>query len=575
MAGRELYVFSGFTLDVSDRRLSRDGRAIALAPKAFDLLVALIRNAGRLVTKSELLARVWPDAFVEEGILAVHVSALRKALGEDGRCRIETVPRAGYRFVGELTSQVEPDSGRRRWSVAVLPARPLTSEILSGRDWPTGLTFADALIDQLGRLGQVVVRPTRAVQDRAGAAEEPASIGEALRVDAVVDSAFARSGGGLQVTARLVRSRDGACLWRGDFDETAGDLLAVASSVAGSVADHLGLGRPPAVRRREPHPPEAYEQFGRGRSHLLSASMFEVPKAIEAFRAATQLAPTYAAAHAGLALAHCAEAEYRVRPWGEAFADARAAALRALAMDDACADAQVALGAVLFRGDWNWIGAERSFERALRLNPNHTEAYLQYGSLLEAVGRLEEGLEMKLRALERDPLSPLVHLQISVAHFHARRYDDSIEWASRTLELDPRHPHAREHLAAAYLKKGDFDRYLQANLEHARVHGAPPELLATLEQACANAGPAGLVRFALDRAARQPQAFPAFQLALFQAEAGDLDAAFRHLDGAIESRDPALVHLAVGPQWDRLRSDPSRFGPRLARMGFPPPLPAR
>lgn len=387
-------------------------------------------------------------------------------------------------------------------------------------------------------------------------------------MDAVVDSAFARSDGGVKVTARLVRSRDGACLWQGEFEEADGDLLAVAATVAGSVTDHLGLGRAQAVRRREPHPPEAYEQFGRGRSHRLSASMFEVPRAIEAFRAAAQLAPTYAAAHAGLALAHCAEAEYRVRPWGEAFADARSAALRALAMDDARADAQVALGAVLFRGDWNWIGAERGFERALRLNPNHTEAYLQYGSLLEAVGRLEEGLEMKLRALERDPFSPLVHLQISVAYFFQRRYDDSIEWARRALELDPRHPHAREHLAGAYLKKGDFDRYVEANLEHARLHGAPPELLALLEQAYASGGPAGLVRLVLEQAARQPQSFADFQMALFQAEAGDLDEAFRHLDGAIESRDPALVHLAVGPQWDRLRSDPSRFGPRLERMGL-------
>jgi len=342
----------------------------------------------------------------------------------------------------------------------------------------------------------------------------------------------------------------------------------VAGAVAEAVAGRLGLGSADTVPSRQPHPPEAYELFGRGRSHLLSASMFEVPKAVEAFRAASERAPTYAAAHAGLALAHCAEAEYRVRPWGEAFADARAAALRALAMDDACADAQVALGAVLFRGDWNWTGAERSLERALRLNPNHTEAYLQHGSLLEALGRLEEGLEMKLRALERDPFSPLVHLQIAVSHYYQRRYDDAIEWARKTLDLDPQHPHAREHLAGAYLKKGDFDRYIETNLEHARVHGAPEELLEALKQAYSSGGPSGVVRFALDQAARSPQGFPDFQMALFQAEAGDLEAAFRHLDRAIESRDPALVHLAVGPQWDGLRSDPSRFALRLERMGL-------
>ena len=373
--------------------------------------------------------------------------------------------------------------------------------------------------------------------------------------------------GQTRVTARLVRSGDGACLWQREFDET--DLLAVAGDVAASVADHLGLHLARTTGRGPSHPPEAYEAFGRGRSHLLSASMLEVPQAVEAFRAAAEAAPTYAAAHAGLALAHCAEAEWRVRPWSEAYASARAAALRALAMDDTCADAQVALGAVLFRGDWDWVGAERSFERALRLNPNHTEAYLLYGSLLEALGRLEEGLEMKLRALERDPFSPLVDLQISMSHFHQRRYDDAIEWAQKALEIDPRHPHAREFLAAAYLKKGDSDRYMEENLRHAELHGAPAELVETLRSVYSSEGSAGIVRFALAQAAKQPLAFPDFQMALLHAEAGDLEAAFLHLDRAIDSRDPALVHLAVGPQWDGLRRDALRFEERLARMGLP------
>lgn len=565
MPGRERYAFSAFTLDVSERRLSRSGRAIPLAPKALDVLVALVRNAGRLVAKRDLLAQVWPDAFVEEGILSVHVTALRKALGEE-RSLIETVPRAGYRFVGDVAPREVAPEAVRRFSVAVLPARPLTDGIASDGDWSTGLTFADTLAGSLGRFPRVVVRPTRAVLAHLDPAGEPATIGEALRVDAVLEATVARAEGRVRVTARLVRSGDGACLWQREFDEA--DLLAVAGDVAAHVADHLGLGRARRAGSGPSHPPEAYELFGRGRSHLLSGSMLEVPRAVEAFRAASEVAPTYAAAHAGLALSHCAEAEWRVRPWAEAYSSARDAALRALAMDDACADAQVALGAVLFRGDWNWVGAERSLERALRLNPNHTEGYLQYGSLLEALGRLEEGLEMKLRALERDPFSPLVDLQISMSHFHQRRYDDAIEWARKALDVDPRHPHAREFLAGAYLKKGDADRYLDENLRHAELHGAPAELLETLRSAYASGGAAGLLRFALDQAAKQPQAFPDFQVALLQAEAGDLDTAFFHLDRALDRRDPALVHLAVGPQWDALRTDPSRFEERLARMGL-------
>ena len=179
--------------------------------------------------------------------------------------------------------------------------------------------------------------------------------------------------------------------------------------------------------------PKVYELCGRGRFHLLSYSMFEAPNAVEAFRAAIELDPTYSPAHAGLALACCAQAAMRVAPPAQAYSDARAAALHALAMDNSCVDAQVALGAVLFFSEWNWAGAERSLKRALQLNPNHSEGFLIYGQLLEALGRLEEGLQMKLRALERDPFSPLVHLQISLSYWNQHLYDDAIEWANNLL----------------------------------------------------------------------------------------------------------------------------------------------
>jgi DNA-binding winged helix-turn-helix (wHTH) protein/tetratricopeptide (TPR) repeat protein len=568
MPGGERYEFGEFTLDASERRLSKGGCTVPLEPKSHDVLVALLRRAGRLVTKRDLLDLVWPDSFIEEGILAVHVSALRKALGDGGRRHIETVARSGYRFIGVVN---QPDAPARGWSIAVLPSRPFSVEILSGRERATGLTLADALIDRLGRLEQIVVRPTRAVQDCGNAGEDPATIGRRLRVDAVLATSFLRTAARVRVSARLIRAQDATDLWSGEFEEEASDMLAIADAVSGSVAAYLGLSAglngKTHGRTRPPFPAEIYEWFGRGRAHLLHYSMFEVPKAIEAFRTAIELAPSYAAAHAGLALAHCAQAELRVASPVEAYGQAKAAALRALAMDDSCADAQVALGAVLFWSEWNWAAAERSLERALEINPNHTEAYLLYGRLLEAHNRLEEGLAMKLHALERDPFSPLVHLQISMSYFLERRYDDAIEWANKALELDPRHPHAREFLAGAYWKKGDFDGYMAENIRHAELHGAPAAALEPLKQAYAAGGSAGVTAFSLERVATQPQAFPALQLAIMYGESGDLDAAFLHLDRALEDHDPGLVHIAVGPQWDNLRADP-RFEERVGRMGL-------
>jgi DNA-binding winged helix-turn-helix (wHTH) protein/tetratricopeptide (TPR) repeat protein len=431
----DVYVFGPYLLDVEERRLRHAGEIVPLAPKAFDVLVALVRRAGTLVTKRELLNLVWRDVSVEEGVLSVYVSALRKSLGDsvEGRAYIETVPRAGYRFSAGVTrgeTRAEPLS--MKWPIGVLPARPEVSELI-----------------------------------------------------------------------------------------------------------------------------------GHGRSCLMAASRAEIPRAIEAFRSAIALDPDYAAAHAGLALAHCAEAELRVAAPDVAYASAREAALRALAMEASNADAQVALGTVLYLGDWNWNGARRSLERALELNAGHSQGWLAYGSLLDALGYLAEGLAARQRVLERDPSSAAVHLQIALSYWNQRRYDDMIAWATRSLELDPHHLMAREFLVGAYLKKGDFDRYMTESLTHARAAGAPGELLDELRRAYDTRGHVGVVEFTLRVNANSPP----FHLALLHVAAGHLDEAFRYLDAAISYRDPALVHLAVAPQWDGLRGD-ARFGERLEVMGL-------
>jgi DNA-binding winged helix-turn-helix (wHTH) protein/tetratricopeptide (TPR) repeat protein len=454
VARQETYTFGGFTLDVQERRLSRHAEHLALAPKAFDLLVTLVRRAGRLISKPELLESVWPESFVEEGILTVHVSALRKLLGDTSRTPrfIETVSGSGYRFiapVGKQTqaAQVIPE----RWSIAVLPPRPLSGE-LAGEP----------------RIGRV----------------------------------------------------------------------------------------------------DVYELCGRGRAHLLSGSRGEVPKAVDAFRAAVELDSSYAPAYAGLALAHCAQAAMRLAPPLDAYRDARGAALRALAIENRSADAQVALGSVMFLAEWDWSGAERCLRRAIEIDPGHVQASLMYGRLLDALGRADEALEMKLRAFERDPISPLVHVQIAQCCWNQRRYDEAIEWAQKALALDSRHLLAREFLAGAYLFKDDFDRYLAEMIAHGAAHDVPAEQFEPLKIAYEAGGRSWFFRYCAEEMSKNPH-LPAFQLAVFHAQAGDLDAAFYHLDRAILEHDPSLVDLGVAPQWDNLRADP-RFAECVARIGLPP-----
>jgi tetratricopeptide (TPR) repeat protein len=270
---------------------------------------------------------VWPRCSVDEGILAVHVSALRKALGDslDSARWIETVQRSGYRFVASVTTIEAHHS--------VLSERQFATPARSGR----------------------------------------ATIAEEVR---------------------------------------------------------------------------------RGRSFVLSASRVHLPNAERAFRTALSLDVTDAAAHAGLALVHCGRAALHAAVPADAYANAKACALRALALDESCVDAHVALGAVMFLSEWEWVAAERSLRRARALDPSHSMAALLYGRLLETLGELQDGLGMKLRALERDPFSPLVHLEIGMSHFNQRRYDRTSDWVRKTLYLHPRHVLAHELLAAASIANG-------------------------------------------------------------------------------------------------------------------------
>jgi len=294
-------------------------------------------------------------------------------------------------------------------------------------------------------------------------------------------------------------------------------------------------------------PSEASELVARGWAHVRSGSFFEISDAVSAFQAATVIDPTFAAAYAGLAVAKVAQATNR-NVLVEAFGEAKAAALRALALDNESPDAQAALGEVMLFAEWDWIAAERSFQRALAIDPNHAHAYLRYGDLMEALGDLERGFHLKLQGLECDSTSVLAHLLIAVSCWNQRRYDDVIVWANKALDRDPQHPFAREMLGGAYWKMGDLER--ASELLRVGENLSPVKSDGTAEPAIGNED---------------------FRLAIHYAEAGDLDAAFEHLQRLIDARDPALVHLAVAPQWDSFRADP-RFNECLARMKLRPVL---
>lgn len=330
-----------------------------------------------------------------------------------------------------------------------------------------------------------------------------------------------------------------------------------------------------AVSSRESARPRPVQRLvASGREILLTGVSFRLSEAVSLFRKAIRLDPSYAAAHAALALARCAEATLYTVPQLEAYAEAKPSALRALAMDSGSADAQVALGTVLWLCEWDWLAAERAFQRALAIDPTHTEGLLHCGALLETIGQPEAGLRLKERARERAPESPLVLMQVARNHWHQGRADDAIRWARKALEHEPGQLLASEFLTIIYFATHDLDSLIAERIRRAHALGMDESGIASLHQRCArlrdamtSSGAKGLSAYLVENFAIGKNSRSAILRALLFASLDQMDNAFVHLDEALRQRDPELVYLAISPVWDRLRQD-ARYQDRVKAMGL-------
>jgi DNA-binding winged helix-turn-helix (wHTH) protein/TolB-like protein len=286
-------------------------------------------------------------------------------------------------------------------SIAVLPFKSLDP---NERDEALGLKFADALILRLGRLRQIVVRPTRAVQRYYGANTlDPLAAGREQEVDVVLDGSFQRAGERLRVTARMLRVSDGRQLWAGAFDErvdsdpfTLQDAL--SANVTQAIAPHLAGEELRLLQRHGINDAQAYQAYELGRFYWNRRTPEALNKARDYFQQAINRDSNYAMAYAGLANVWITLSDYEVSPAHDAYPKAKEAAKKALALDGTLADAQTALAMASASYDWEWEVADASFKRAIALDPNYATAHQWYAEYLAAMGRRVEALDQIHRA---------------------------------------------------------------------------------------------------------------------------------------------------------------------------------
>lgn len=611
------YDFGRFRLNVAERILLREGDVVPLTPKVFDILLTLVENSGQVVSKDDLMKRVWPNTFVEEGNLTQNISLLRKALGESpgGVQFIETVPRRGYRFVAEINhapagrpgtpapapvvtaeipAVVTTASSSRRTPmfalaaglvvVAIIGVMYFTSKagsataiesiaVLPFVDESGGPEsdyindkIAESLINSLSKLPQLRVVPRSVVARYKGRELDPRKIAEELNVRAVVTGRLRRHGDVISIQADLIDLQNVAQLWGQHYDHKLSDVLLAQDNISRDIFENLRL----KLNVEEKKQLEAYRLYLKGRNSWNKRTGDELIQAIEFFNQAIAIDPNYGAAYAGLADCYNMLVVYgRLEP-KEGFPKAKEAATKALEIDESSAEAHSSMGFIKFRWDWDRAATEQEFQTAIRLKPAYAPAHQWYSSYLVAVERFDEAIAEAKRTEELEPLSFVASSHLGWIYYLSGKNDKAIEQCRKILELDPSSFPARRYLGLAYEAKGMYAEAIAEFQTGVKLSGSPL-MLALLGHAYAASGKTAEAKQVLeDLHQLQGQRYVSpYTVAAIYAGLGDQDQAFKWLETAVEVRDIWLMNLKVDPVFANLRSH-RHFTDILARIRLRP-----
>lgn len=565
------------------------------------------------------------------------VNKLREALNDsaDQPKYVETLPRRGYRFIGAVdlpdTQELKPalpetqpssqqpalvperqasarryrpvlvtgvvvavvlavvfsfDAGgiRPRWlgepspariqSIVVLPLANLSKD-------PDQEYFADGMTDQLiTNLAQIsalkVISRTSAMRYKA-TNKSLSEIAQELHVDGVVEGAVMREGGRVRISAQLIEAQTDHHLWAASYERDLQHVLSVQDEVTRAIVSEIRVKLTAQEQARlantRPINPEAYQLYLMGRYYWNKRTQEGAQKGMEYFQEAISKDPVYAPAYTGLADSYEESSIFGWLPPREAMPKARAAALKALEIDDDLAEAHASLAVPSFQYDWDWPTAQRHFDRALALSPGSGTAHLHflYSMYLSALGRSEQAEVEAKRQLDLDPVSPLANYQMGVQLYRARRFDQAIEQGRKALELDPNFPLTNWLLGSACLGKGMFREALMEYEKYLALSHGSALALGYVGHARGRLGDRGQALRVLGelRALSKQRFVSAYYFALVYAGMGEREQAFAWLEKACEERAGQIVFLKVDVEWDPLRSDP-RFADLVRRVGLQP-----
>jgi DNA-binding winged helix-turn-helix (wHTH) protein/TolB-like protein/Tfp pilus assembly protein PilF len=616
-----VYSFEDFRLDPARKLLLRAGETVPVTHKAFGVLLVLVENNGRLVSKEELMSSVWHDSIVEDANLTQTISVLRKTLGENPNNHrfIVTEPGKGYRFVAPVTAagdepyaeesvgetpsvdrpnhfkfalaavlgivlvggavylwnksatpDSQPASASEVKAIAVLPFHSIESndegELL-------GIGMADAVITRLSQLKSIVVRQTRMMVRNTGATPEAISVGREINVDAVLEGNIQKADGRIRVSVRLYRVSDGSLLWAESFDERDADIFALQDSISEKVANSLSLQLNPdereKLKRRYTENLEAYQLYNKGRYFWNNRSSADLQKSIDFYDQAIAMDGNYALAYSGLAESYVLLHLFGPNQDKDAFLKAKQAAVTALSLDEDLVGARTALAMYKAQNDWDWEGADREFKRAVATNPSYATAHQTYGEFLGFIGRTEESIAQIEKAFELDPLSLSTNTARAFPYMVAGRFDESIEKLKPALELEPNFPLALYYLGRSYEGKGMYKEAIVEYQKAIQNSGGSTFFISASIRALVKSGERkeGEKRLSDLLRSSQNQPISTYVLARAYASLGEREKALAKLEQAFNERDGLMHVIKVDPNFEDFRGEP-RFQAILGEMNL-------
>lgn len=573
-------IFGVFEVDEDALELRKRGVRVYIPSQALKILSMLLDRPGSVVTRDELRHELWnDDTFVNfDHSLNTAVNRLRDVLGDSAQNPrfIETVPRRGYRFIGQVSDSVKQspveESKSDRVSLAVLPLENLSGE-QSQEYFSDGMT--EELITQLGgfnpeKLGVIARTSVAQYKETTKSVEE---IGRELNVDFIVEGSVRRSDGRVRISAQLIRVSDQMHLWAESYERDIRDILELQNEVAGAVVTEIRNRIAPGIGEFKGKirgvNPEAYESYLKGRYCFSTISREGLWKGLEFFNTAIARENDYAPAHSGLADCYWKLGQLGLLPPKEAFPRAKQAALRALELDDRLAEAHASIAAIAFLYDWDWTSAENALLRAIDLNPNLAAAHAWYAFFLIAMGRLDKACAESEKALELEPLGRISNGVFATYLLFSGKAALAVEHYQKVIDLYPDFFMAHTAMALALLRCSRFDESVEVAQRAAELSGS--------------AGPLWIAGLAYASSRRRSQAVkilerislesrktfvPAFGIAILSLKLGRLVQSLQWFEKAFEERDSGLVLIRILPIFGLARFMP-RIGKFVRRMNFP------